>query len=122
MKHTIHNVQREVFGAVHIEPKGQTLTRGLNIDPLTMFVLAVSAETKATQQFLKGESRGKFSRAFFSTDNEDRLCKGVLNIPPLQCLSAFIFHSINSLLINHLIINLQAIAGSDCWTQCWTPC
>ena len=27
----------------------------------------------------------------------------------------------NSLSINHLIINLQAIVGSDCWTQCWTP-
>jgi hypothetical protein len=64
----------------------------------------------------------KFFSAFFSTDNEDRLCKGVLNIPLLQGLSSFIFHSINSLLINHLIINLQAIAGSDCWTQCWTQC
>ena len=66
------------------------MTRGLNIDPLTMFVLAVSTETKATQQFLKGESRerGKFSRAIFSTDNEDRLCKGVLNIPLLQGLSS----------------------------------
>ena len=63
MKHTIHNVQRAIFGAVHID-------------------------TKATQQFLKGESRGKFSCAIFSTDNEDRLCKGVLNIPPLQCLSS----------------------------------
>ena len=77
MKHTIHNVQREVFGAVHIEPKGQTLTRGLNIDPLTMFVLAVSAETKATQQFLKGESRGKFSRAFSRQTTRTDFAKGV---------------------------------------------
>ncbi len=78
MKHTIHNVQREVFGAVHIEPKGQTLTRGLNIDPLTMFVLAVSTETKATQQFLKGESRerGKFSRAFSPQVTRTDFAKG----------------------------------------------
>ena len=50
------------------------MTRGLNIDLLTMFVLAVSTETKATQQFLKGESEGRenfparFSRQTTRTD------------------------------------------------------
>ncbi len=39
-----------------------------------MFVLTFSTNNKATYTLLKGESRGKFSRAFFSTSYEDRLC------------------------------------------------
>lgn len=51
MKHAIHNVQRAIFGAVHID-------------------------NKATYTLLKGESRGKFSHAFFSTDTRTDFAKG----------------------------------------------
>lgn len=59
--------------------------------------------------------------ARFSQQLRGQTLQGGLNIPLLQCLSSFILIPYNSLLINHLIINLQAIAGSDCWTQCCTP-
>ena len=47
---------------------------------------------KSNTTFLKGESReeGKIFQRVFLNRYEDRLCKGVLNIPPLQCLSSFI--------------------------------
>lgn len=45
-------------------------------------------DNKATYTLLKGESRGKFSHAFFSTDTRTDFAKGVLNIPLLQCLSS----------------------------------
>ena len=55
-----------------------------------MFVLAVFHRNKSDTTILKRRERGqgKFSSAIFSTDNEDILCKGVLNIPLLQGLSS----------------------------------
>lgn len=79
-------------------------------------------ETKATENCWKqtnGE-RGKFS-PIFCLQNKDRLCeRGIFIVPFAKFVLSFFSH--NSLSINHLIVNLQAIAGSNCWTQCWTPC
>lgn len=80
-----------------------------------MFVLAVSTENKSNITFLK-EERGKIFLCLFLDKYEDRPCKGVLNIPLLQGLSSIFSIPHNSLSINYLIINLQAIVGSDCWT------
>lgn len=62
-------------------------------------------KTKATYTLLKGENRGKIFSHVFSTDNEDKLCKGVLNIPLLQGLSS-VFLEIDEGVGQPLTINL----------------
>ena len=64
-------------------------------------------KTKSNIHSLKRRERGqgKFSCAIFSTDNEDRHCKGGIFKTPLQCLSS-VFLEIDEGVGQPLTINL----------------
>lgn len=77
---------------------------------------------KSYWKLLKTDERreGKIFADFLFAEQGQTLRKGYIYSP--LCKVCPLFFSHNSLSINHLIVNLQAIAGSNCWTQCWTPC